>query len=224
MMICLGLLACLLAFPGLLPAQGYEGYYRFPTLHDDTIVFTSEGDLWRVSAAGGLARRLTTDHGMETDAAISPDGKWLAFSAEYEGPTEVYTMPLAGGLPVRRTYEGESARVVGWTPDGKILYATRHYATLPNTQLATVALSGNRVEVLPLSQAADGRFEPEGKTLFFTRLPFHGAKHLEIHVPGARGGALDHRLPRHQQGTPVVEQPHLFHQRPRRNHERLVHG
>ena len=97
------------------------GYYRFPAIHKDVIVFTAEGDLWRVGIRGGVAQRLTSHPGMESQAAISPDGQTLAFSAEYEGSIEVYTMPLEGGLPTRRTYEGEKAFVTGWTPDGKVL-------------------------------------------------------------------------------------------------------
>ncbi|HWH79973.1 MAG TPA: hypothetical protein VNT76_21475, partial [Candidatus Binatus sp.] len=89
-----------------------QGYYRFPAIHANTIVFTAEGDLWRVSVQGGMAQRLTSHTGTESRAAFSPDGKTLAFSAEYEGPTEVYTMPLEGGLPTRRTFEGRSAAVV----------------------------------------------------------------------------------------------------------------
>src|SRR5512136_3162660 len=119
-----------------LSAAGRNGYYRFPALHGDTVVFTSEGDLWAVDVRGGPARRLTSHTGLETNPAISPDGQTLAFSAQYEGPTEVYTMPLAGGLPERRTFAGQAATVVGWTPDRKILYATRKYSTLPNAQLA----------------------------------------------------------------------------------------
>src|SRR5436309_7445440 len=68
-----------------------QGYYRFPTIHGGTIVFTAEGDLWRVSVQGGMAQRLTSHPGTESHAAFSPDGQTLAFSAEYEGPTEVYT-------------------------------------------------------------------------------------------------------------------------------------
>ena len=71
-------------------------------------------------------------------------------------------MPAAGGLPTRRTFEG-NANVVGWTPDGKILYATRRYSTLPDTQLATID-SDNRVELVPLSQAAQGSYDATGPT------------------------------------------------------------
>jgi hypothetical protein len=69
-------------------ADGPTGYYRFPAIHGDTIVLTAEGDLWSGPVTGGLARRITTHPGTESHATISPDGGTLAFSAEYEGPTE----------------------------------------------------------------------------------------------------------------------------------------
>ena len=171
----LGILLCVLGLVRSASAAGRNGYYRFPAIHGDTIVFTSEGDLWTVDARGGTARRLTSHAGMENYPAIAPDGQTLAFSAQYEGPTEVYTMPLAGGLPTRRTFAGQSATVVGWTPDGKILYATQKYATLPNTQLVVLDPATNAESLLPLSQAADGSFDPSGRTLYFTRLPFQGS-------------------------------------------------
>ena len=106
------------------PGQGQtnRGYYRFPAIHGNTVVFTAEGDLWQIGVEGGLARRLTTHLGEETRAAFSPDGTTIAFSANYEGPTEVYTMPASGGLPTRRIFEGANAGVVGWTPDGASRY------------------------------------------------------------------------------------------------------
>jgi tricorn protease len=156
-------------------AAGRNGYYRFPAIHGDTVVFVSEGDLWTVDVRGGLARRLTSHHGIEAYPAVSPDGQTLAFSAQYEGPTEVYTMPLAGGLPVRRTFAGQGGTVAGWTQDGKILYATQKYSTLPNTQLVVLDPATNTESLLPLGQAADGSFDASGRTLYFTRLPFQGS-------------------------------------------------
>lgn len=164
----------LLATASSLLGASPSGYYRHPALHDSTIVFTSEGDLWKVGIKGGVAQRLTTHPGNETQAAISPDGKHIAFSAEYEGPTEVYVMPMEGGLPRRLTYEG-GATVVGWTPHGDVLYATRTLSTLPNDQLVRVhPVTGDR-KVVPLAQASDGVFDSEGRTLVFTRLPFQGS-------------------------------------------------
>ena len=87
---------------------------------------------------GGVAQRLTTHPAEESRAAISPDGKTIAFSAAYEGPTEVYTMPIEGGVPCGRRSRAGTALVVGWTPAGEVLYTTRRFSTFPNTQLARV--------------------------------------------------------------------------------------
>ncbi len=176
--VALVLFVCLAA----VQAQQTRGYYRYPAIHGTTIVFTAEGDLWQAGIEGGAARRLTTHPGEETRAAFSPDGKTIAFSANYEGPTEVYTMPAAGGLPTRRTFEGLAAQVAGWTPDGKVLYSTRRYSTLPDAQLATID-GENHIRLVPLSQASHGVYDPAGKTLFFTRMPFQGS-----HAKRYKGG------------------------------------
>ena len=136
------------------------GYYRQPALHGDTLVFVAEGDLWKVSVDGGMAARLTTHAEGEFEPAISPDGKTVAFTARYEGPREIYTMPLEGGLPTRRTFGPGPASVSGWTSDGRLLYSTTAFSTLPNWQLATLDVSRDDIsgssELVPLAQAADG--------------------------------------------------------------------
>jgi len=151
-----------------------RGWYRSPAIHGDTIAFTAEGDLWLVGIEGGLARRLTTNPGNESAAVFSPDGSTIAFSADYEGATEIYSMPATGGLPVRRTYEGGGGgrggtQPLGWTPDGKIIYSTQSFSGLPDAQLATID-SKNQIQRIPLSQAAQGCYDARGVTLFFTRL------------------------------------------------------
>ncbi len=170
----LTVVASLGALCALAGAESRPGYYRYPALSGGTIVFTAEGDLWSVPAAGGTARRLTTSPGEERAAAISPDGRTIAFSAEYEGPIEVYTMPVEGGLPVRRTWDGGGAVVTGWTPDGRLLYRTRRFSTLPSSQLVALDPQGGR-EVIELAQAAVAAFLADGKTIVFTRLPFQGS-------------------------------------------------
>jgi tricorn protease len=164
-----------LGLSGPASAAPTAGYYRFPAIHGDSIVFTAEGDLWRVGVAGGLAQRLTTHPGLEFNAAISPDGRSVAFSAQYEGPTEVYVMPLGGGLPQRLTYEGENAQVRGWTPDGRVLYATQHFATLPDAALVAIDPQTGARTHLPLAQADEGVYDDPGRTLFFTRYAFQGS-------------------------------------------------
>lgn len=96
-----------------------QGYYRFPTMHEDKIVFVSEDDLWQVSDTGGVARRLTSNLGIISYPFFSPDGQWLAFVGRDEGHPEVYVMPAAGGPAERLTYLGANTVVVGWSRDGQ---------------------------------------------------------------------------------------------------------
>jgi len=177
-----GLLVTLCTLAASAALAGQAGTYRHPAIHGDTVVFTAEGDLWKVAASGGAAQRLTSHPGTESHAAISPDGTTVAFVAAYEGPEEVYTMPLSGGLPTRRTFRGRSVEVVGWTPSGKVVFSTRAFSTLPETQIALLDPVGGTEEVVPLAQAADGTFDEAGR-LFFTRLPFQGS-HTRRYVGG----------------------------------------
>ena len=114
---------------------------RFPSVGGDTIAFTYAGDLYTVSIDGGEATRLTSGEGFEIFSRFSPDGRTIAFTAQYDGNTEVYTIPAEGGVPHRVTYSSSVVRdnigdrvgpnniVMGWTPDGKsIIYRTRWYA------------------------------------------------------------------------------------------------
>ena len=75
---------------------GSFGFLPFTTT---SVVFTYAGNLYQVAADGGVARRLTNHEGYEMFARFSPDGKWLAFTGQYDGNTEVYVMPADGGVP-----------------------------------------------------------------------------------------------------------------------------
>ena len=156
-----------------LEPEGVLGFYRYPALHGDHVVFAAEGDLWRVSADGGLAQRLTSHPAEETDPAISPDGHTLAFTARYEGPAELYTMPIDGGLPVRRTYEADASIATTWAPDGSLVYTTSHYSTLPQNQLVALDLADGTRERIPLYTATEASFDADGGTLFFVRPAYH---------------------------------------------------
>jgi tricorn protease len=158
------------------PAAGPLGYYRQPALHGDTLVFVAEGDLWKVGIQGGVATRLTTHPGTEELPAISPSGRHVAFVGRYEGPEEVYVMPLTGGRPERITYDAGHVTFVGWTPGGEVLYSTNRYSTLPSHQLVTAdPRHPGSPHLVPLAQAADGCYDETGQTLYFTRLPFQGS-------------------------------------------------
>ncbi len=151
------------------------GYYRMPAVHGDTVVFAAEGDLWMVPIAGGRAARLTTHASEERLPAISPDGTTLAFLAGYEGTRDLYTMPLAGGLPTRRTFDNLNISFVGWTPDGALLYGSDAGASRGSARLYRQDLASGTRTVIPLDQAAEGAILPDGKTLVFTRLEFQGS-------------------------------------------------
>jgi len=155
------------------PPAGARGFYRFPALHGDTVVFAAEGDLWKVAVSGGEARRLTTHPGEETDPEVSPDGRTLAFTARYEGPAEVYTMPLGGGVPTRRTWEAEPSVVTTWTPDGKLVYTTTHYSGIPKPRLVTLDLASGTAAQVPLAEATEGVYDDAGRVLYFVRPAFH---------------------------------------------------
>jgi tricorn protease len=151
-------------------AEPVEAYYRQPTLHETLLVFAAEGDLWKVDVDGGTASRLTTHLEVESHPALSPDGEFVAFSASYEGPSEIYIMSSGGGLPRRLTFDAANGRVAGWHPDGRLLYRTQKFSTLPNHQLVAIDLETLEQVVLPLAQASDGSFDAQTGTLYFTRL------------------------------------------------------
>ncbi len=114
------LAACILAAGILAGAQTPPSHLmRFADVHGDAVVFTYEGDLWRVPSAGGNAVRITSDPGEERFAKFSPDGTKLAFTAGYDGGTDVYVMDARGGVPKRLTFHPAGDYVLGWYPDGK---------------------------------------------------------------------------------------------------------
>lgn len=155
------------AAPAVGDTTARSGYYRYPAVHDDTVVFTSEGDLWSVGIHGGTARRLTSNPGVESMALISNDGLNVAFVGQYEGPSEVYTVPLAGGIPQRRTWNGD-ATPAAWAPDGRLLVSTNRYSTLPDPQLILLDDHGGK-EFVPLEEGSEAAYSADGRGLFFTR-------------------------------------------------------
>lgn len=129
-------------------------FFNYPTIHNDTIVFTYESDLWTVNAKGGVASRLTTFPGTESFAKLSPDGKWIAFTGSYDGAQAVYLMPVEGGAPVRLTYNPGGAQVIAWTPDGTRVVFRSMFENIvgrdPN--LYAVSVKGGAPERLPLDR------------------------------------------------------------------------
>ena len=140
-----------------------SGYYRFPTIHEHTLVFVSEDDLWTVPASGGVARRLTSGLGTASNPVISPTGNRIAFSGREEGPAEVFVMPFEGGPPRRVTFVGTAAMVVGWTPRGDIIYASDSgQPFLRMTRLFSVSPESGQSSELPTGPAVFISYGPSG--------------------------------------------------------------
>ncbi|MBL4678273.1 MAG: PD40 domain-containing protein [Mucilaginibacter sp.] len=170
-------LLSLLALVAVSTAYGQQkGYYRTPALHQNTVIFTAEGDLWKYDLNSNQSSRLTTNDGVELNPAISPDGKQVAFLGQYEGITEVYVMDINGGVPKRLTYELTNGQFIsGWTKDGKILYRSEGNTALPQPQLIKLDPLTLKRQTVPLWQASLGSYDEDG-VLYFTRFPNQGSK------------------------------------------------
>ena len=165
----LPLLAITLALGPVLSAQEtLPRFIQHPDVRGEKVVFTWEGDLWLGSLAGGTAQRLTSHPGQETSAHFSPDGKWIAFSGQYDGGTAVYVIPADGGTPKRLTWRGSCA-VLGWTPDSKkVLFRTAlDYDQRPISRLYTVNLDGHEPATLPIPKGSQGAFSADGTRVLY---------------------------------------------------------
>lgn len=145
---------------------------RYPDVYGDKIVFTYSSDLWVVGTGGGIARRLTSHPGLEYRAKFSPDGKWIAFSGQYDGDVDVYVVPSEGGEPKRLTFNPGSDLVCEWTPDGRIAFVAQREQVRPGpTGLWFVSPNGGMPVSTDIHEAYDVSFSPDGKTIAYNRVP-----------------------------------------------------
>ncbi len=157
---------------------------RFPTIANDTVVFSYAGDLYLVAANGGVATRITSHKGYEMFPHFSPDGQTIAYTAQYDGNTEVYTIPLTGGNPTRITYTATLSRddisdrmgpnniVMGWTPDGKnVIYRSRGKSFNDfKGHIYLAPLDGGMSKQIPLATGSWCSYSPNGKQLAFNKV------------------------------------------------------
>lgn len=150
-------------------------FLRFPDIHGDRVVFTSEGDLWLGHIPTGSARRITSHPGEEYAARFSPDGKTLAFTAQYDGGSDVYVMRTDGGAPKRLTWDPFIARVVGWTPDGKsVLFRSRRANGERRYRLWKVPAEGGMPELLPIPQVDAAAMHADGRRVAYVPVTIVG--------------------------------------------------
>jgi tricorn protease len=149
-------------------AQGTQ-LLRQPTLHDNDVVFVYANDLWKSSINGGTAVRLTSDEGYESNPHFSNDGKYIAFTAQYDGNVDVFVIPSEGGEPKRLTYHPSGDFVQGWTSDGKILFrSNRESQPTMTNKFFTISLDGGLPEALDIPRAAYGEMSRDGKHIAYT--------------------------------------------------------
>ncbi|HRF37407.1 MAG TPA: protease, partial [Saprospiraceae bacterium] len=163
----------LFATTALLIVMGIEGFsqetrlLRQATISANHIAFVYAGDVWTAELDGKNPRRLTTHPGTEGNPYFSPDGKWIAFSAEYDGNNDVFVAPVEGGEPRRLTWHPQADIAKGWTPDGKhVLFASgRENAPYPSPdRFWKVSPDGKGLEqALPIPRVWEGSFSPDGK-------------------------------------------------------------
>jgi tricorn protease len=155
---------------------------RFPDVHGERVVFCYAGDLWTAPATGGTATRLTAHPGYELFPKFSPDGRWIAFTGQYDGGEQVYVIPSTGGIPRQLTYYpargplpprwGYDNQVYDWTADGSsILFRSMRYgASLTDTRLLLVSLEGGLPEPLPMPESGAGDLSPDGTKIAYSPL------------------------------------------------------
>jgi tricorn protease len=176
----LPLLAVLVALLVSASLEAQTKLLRFPAVNGDRVAFTYAGDLWTVPVTGGTAVRLTAHPGLELFASFSPDGRYIAFTGQYDGDEQVYVVPAGGGVPKQLTYYpalgplaerwGYDHQVYGWSPDGtQVLFrSARDSWTLPAARLFTVPAAGGPAQALPMPQAGSGAFSPDGRRVVYS--------------------------------------------------------
>ncbi|HEY2971219.1 MAG TPA: S41 family peptidase [Pyrinomonadaceae bacterium] len=153
---------------------------RFPDIYGDRVVFTYGGDLWTAPSSGGSAIRLTSHPGIEVFGKFSPDGKWIAFTGQYDGDEQVYVVASGGGVPRQLTFYpakgpltprwGWDNQVYGWSSDGKriVFKSQRDSWALPIARLYWVSVDGGPAEVLPMPEAGSGDFSPDSTQMVYS--------------------------------------------------------
>ncbi|WP_372919237.1 PDZ domain-containing protein [Sandarakinorhabdus sp.] len=164
-----GVGAAALMAAGVAQAASPARLLQSPVLSASHVAFVSGGDIWAAPRGGGKALRLTTGIGIEQSPSFSPDGQTIAFTGEYDGNTDVFTVAVAGGVPKRLTFHPATDAAVGWSPDGeRVLFRSGSDAASRYTRLWQVNAGGGAATALPLPMASSGMMSPDGRSIAYT--------------------------------------------------------
>jgi tricorn protease len=154
------------------PARAVEphaGMLRYPDVSETHIAFRYANDIWLVPREGGTAMPLSSTSGGESFPRFSPDGKTVAFIGNYDGNSDLYTLPVTGGTPFRVTHHPSQELLTDWTPDGDLIFFTWGLHEYPRASgLFTVSSEGGLFEKMPVPYGANGAVSPDGEWLAYT--------------------------------------------------------
>ena len=161
------IVACLIVQIAQMSGQVSAELIQYPDISDNHICFTYGDDLWLVSKAGGNAHRLISPLGRETSPKFSPDGKTLAYQANYDGNTDIYTMSIEGGVPSRVTGHGMSENLLSWTPDGEhLIYSSSAESGKQRwAQFYKVPVTGGLPDKYPIELGAFADISADGNKI-----------------------------------------------------------
>ncbi len=119
-----------------------------------------------------------------SEPAISPDGKWVAYTVttpnlkENKNLTDIWLMPIAGGTPRQLTNDPAADRRAIWSPDGKwIAFESTRSGT---SQIWIVSPDGGEAKQFTrlATGAAQHVWSPDGRWIAFVSEVFPEFSHL----------------------------------------------
>ena len=143
---------------------------RSPSVSNNKIAFAYGGDVWTADRDGSHPQRLTVNQDVEFNPMLSPDGKWIAFTGNYDGNSDVYIISSSGGAPKRLTFHPYEDLVRSWDGNDKIVFASARTVWHNfNQQLFEVNINTGIEQMLPMPEASQGSVSPDGKYTAYTR-------------------------------------------------------